>query len=228
MRVLDSFFVETVSFEECKPWLLKKHYAHRMPMAVEFSFGLYDTSKNLCGVCVFGPTAPPVPKTLFGSIEAVKVRELTRLVVNEELKKNTLSFFVSKAIRMLPRPMCLVSYADKNAGHHGYIYQATNWFYTGTGGGETNIIDINGNPVHNITITDGCTRERINRKQYFEKHGLSESEALPKFRYVFFIGNKKEKKDMINLLKVKILPYPKGDNFRYDIGEKIKTQKLLF
>ena len=38
---------------------------------------------------------------------------------------------VSKCLKLLPRPMIIVSYSDTRQGHNGYIYQATNWIYTG-------------------------------------------------------------------------------------------------
>jgi hypothetical protein len=57
------------------------------------------------------------------------------LIVEDNLPKNSLSFFVSSCLKELHRelkePLCIISYSDPNAGHHGYIYQATNWLYTG-------------------------------------------------------------------------------------------------
>ena len=228
MSIKDKYFVQPVTKADYAGWILKKHYAHRMPMAVEYAFGLYDENKTIVGVCIFGPTAPPVPITLFGEIGKYVVRELTRLVVNEGVPSNTLSYFVSQCMKIIPISMCLVSYADENAGHHGYIYQALNWIYTGKGGGETNIIDNDGKPVHNITITDGCKREKINRAMYMQKYEYTETKALPKHRYLYFLGNKVRKKEMMNNLKCSVLPYPKGDNKRYDASYEPEVQNLLF
>ena len=50
----------------------------------------------------------------------------------------------------------------------------------------------------------------------------------PTHRYFMFLGNKKEKKDMLLEFKWDTLPYPKGDNKRYDTSYKPKTQELLF
>tara|TARA_Y100000034_G_scaffold76088_1_gene91377 strand:- start:296 stop:1027 length:732 start_codon:yes stop_codon:yes gene_type:complete len=221
------FTVRRIPSSQTHEWLLKKHYAHRLPMAIEHAIGLYDQSMVLQGVCVLGPTAPPVPVTIFGEHHKHIVRELTRLVVNEGLCKNILSFFVSKSLVILPKPMCLVSFADSNAGHRGYIYQAANWIYTGEGGGATSIVDANGIPVHNITITDGCTREHITRKAYFAKYGITETDALPKHRYLYFIGSKRETRKMKDDCLLKSLPYPKGDNKRYDAGYEPPVQGVL-
>ena len=51
--------------------------------------------------------------------------------MDEGLERNVLSFFVSSCLQMLPKPMVIVSFADTSMCHHGYIYQATNWIYTG-------------------------------------------------------------------------------------------------
>lgn len=60
-----------------------------------------------------------------------RVFELNRLCVSEGLPKNALSWFVGQTFKMLPSPLALVSFADSGQNHHGYIYQATNWIYTG-------------------------------------------------------------------------------------------------
>ena len=49
-----------------------------------------------------------------------------------------------------------------------------------------------------------------------------------KHRYIYFIGTKHQKKDMLSALKYPILPYPKGDTQRYDSSAKVETQQLLF
>ena len=38
---------------------------------------------------------------------------------------------------------------------------------------------------------------------------------LPTHRYLYFIGNKKQKREMINDLKMKVYTYPKGQNQKY-------------
>ncbi len=228
MSIKNDYFVQAVARDECNPWLLKKHYAHRLPMAIEFAYGLYDGNKSLVGVCVFGPTAPPVPITLFGKIGLHKVRELTRLVVSDDLPSNTLSYFVSQCLRYLPKPLCVVSFADQNAGHHGYIYQATNWIYTGEGGQKMNIVDSRGNPVHSLTLNDGWKREGLTRKQYMDKHSITETDAQSKYRYLYFLGTKTERANMKRGLLLNIFPYPKGDNKRYDASYEPKVQNVLF
>ena len=49
-----------------------------------------------------------------------------------------------------------------------------------------------------------------------------------KHRYFYFVGNKKEKKEMRQNLAYQIEPYPKGDNKRYKADSKPDVQILLF
>ena len=220
--------VRTVPKSDTYDWLLHKHYAKRLPMAVEFAYGLYDESVTLVGVCTFGPCAPPVPVTIFGEIGKHKVRELTRLVVNDGLPPNTLSYFVASCLKMLPGPMCVVSFADSGAGHHGYIYQATNWLYTGEGGNAAVIEDKDGVPVHSLTVNEAYVRENITRTEYLTKHGLTESPALPKHRYLQFVGDKRQRRTMRGDVILRERPYPKGDNERYDASYEPQVQMVLF
>ena len=49
-----------------------------------------------------------------------------------------------------------------------------------------------------------------------------------KHRYFYFIGNKKQKKEMRQNLAYQIEPYPKGNNKRYEANYKPDVQILLF
>ncbi len=49
---------------------------------------------------------------------------------------------------MLEKPKIIISFADPNNFHHGYIYQATNFIYTGISSNTTQLIDKFGNEFH--------------------------------------------------------------------------------
>jgi len=221
---MEDFTVMKIDKSLTNDWILHKHYAKRK-CSISYAFGLFNKDGLLVGVCTFG--FPPnynfnEGKCIFNNYRVLTL-ELNRLIVNEGLGKNVLSFFVSKALDLLPKPSCIVSYADPNYGHNGYIYQATNWIYTG-----------DSTPKHRYTFEDGTTfdiRRGIDIKE--QKHGkiIKKETLLPTRRYIFFNGNKKEKKKMFSCFKLKILPYPKGDNKRYDVSyecQKIYIDKKLF
>lgn len=122
--------IKRIKREFTKPFILLIHYARRMP-TVQFAFGLFE-NKNLIGVCTFGPPASPsVKKSMLKSDDNRIVLELNRLVIKPEFNgQNYGSYFISKCLRLLPESY-LVSYADYGMSHCGYVYQASNWLYTG-------------------------------------------------------------------------------------------------
>jgi len=219
------FKVKPIDYQDCKEWFLKKHYAHRIP-PIEYCFGLYD-EELLIGVCSYGTPASSVLRNLFPSF---KLFELNRLVVNENLPKNTLSYFVAQTFSFMPKPIVLVSYADTSQSHNGYIYQATNWIYTGLSAKFMDYMVKGMEHLHGASIFD-MSRGKENRVQWLkDKFGdrLYMKERPRKHRYFYFLGDKREKKQMLKELPYSIEPYPKGDNKRYDANHQTTTQiKLL-
>jgi uncharacterized protein YrzB (UPF0473 family) len=148
MSIKDKYVVKSIDTYLCKDWLLNKHYAKRL-CSISYSFGLFDENNNLIGVCTFGmPPSSTLAESICGKEFKNIVLELNRLVVNDGLEKNVLSYFVSNSINMLPKPKIIVSFSDANMGHNGFIYQACNFLYTGESSNITKLIDKNGNEFH--------------------------------------------------------------------------------
>lgn len=227
MSIKDDYQVRSIPPEQTHEWLLKKHYAKRVP-AIIHSFGLYDNSLMLHGVCTYGTPARMLNDGygIFGGQYKVTVYELNRLVVNEGLPKNILSFFVSQTFKLLPLPVCLVSYADSNAGHHGYIYQATNWIFTGRTSIECTYFNKRTNEImHPRTVVSTFGTRKADKLPDFIEIG---KESGGKYRYVQFLGQKQEIQKMKSSMVYKIQDYPKGDNSRYDASYKPAVQGSLF
>jgi hypothetical protein len=53
-------------------------------------------------------------------------------------------------------------------------------------------------------------------------------ERSRKHRYIMFLGNKREKRDMIKSLNYKIEDYPKNKNINYDTSTEIEKQLYMF
>ena len=195
--------------EETVPWLLKKHYAKRMPQ-IMYAFGLYE-NESLIGVITYGiPASPNLCMGICCKEYADKVLELNRICL-ENNEKNQASYFVSKTLKLIPKPTIVVSYADTAQGHVGYVYQACNFLFTGTTVERTDMAGLNGNHSrHN----QGNSNDRVFRSA--------------KHRYIFFVGTSKQKKEMLNKLNYQPEPYPKGDSKRYDSGGLVAKQDLLF
>jgi len=216
-----------IKSEETEPWLLQKHYAKRM-CPISFAFGCYVDNK-LIGVITYGvPSSSTLRAGICGEVYKEQVLELNRLCC--ENIKNVASFLISKSLQMLPKPCIVVSYADTKQGHIGYVYQATNFIYTGLSAKRTDWKIKGLEHLHGATISD-MSRGQDNRAEYMrEKFGddFYLEDRSRKHRYIFFVGNKYQKQDFKKLLRYKVEKYPKGISRHYEVGGSVPTQDLLF
>lgn len=200
---------DIISSKEAIDFLLPKHYSGRKPQITK-AFGWYDKG-ILKAVCTFGkPATPSICSGICGEKWKYNVYELNRLCRTEDLKEQ-LSEFVSDCLWYLkPENWIVVSYSDTAMNHHGYIYQACNFIYTGATKQRTD-----------------CVSNLGNHARHYDKNNLSEYRKIrsSKHRYVYFCAeNKRIKKEMLKDFTYPILPYPKGDNSNYVLGEYLKEQ----
>ena len=172
------------------PFILDIHYAKRKP-SISFVYGLYD-NEELIGICSFGsPASPALCKGIAGEKNRSKVIELNRLVLKYN-RKNEASYLVAKSLKMLPKPKIVVSYADTAQDHKGIVYQATNFYFTGTSRPRTDMAGKDGkHSRHHL----GDRTKRVFRSA--------------KHRYVYINANKTQKKQLLKDLNYEIMEYPK-------------------
>ena len=221
-----------IKSEETAPWLLEKHYAKRM-CPISYAFGLYEDTQ-LVGVVTYGvPASSSLRSGICGEEHVGKVIELNRLCCDN--KKNYASTLVGRSLQMLPKPSIVVSYADTEQGHVGYVYQATNFIYTGLSAKRTDWKLKGMEHLHGQTIADMSklaaggergSRAKFMRNKFGDDFYLEDRPR--KHRYIFFTGNKYQKKLMLESLNYSVEPYPKGDSSTYDAGGDVATQGLLF
>jgi hypothetical protein len=212
---------------ECNSWLIDKHYAKRL-CPISYAFGAYRERK-LIGIVTFGtPASAPLRNGICGEKYAGIVLELNRLCC--ENGKNIASKLISSAMNLLPKPAIVVSYADVGMGHVGYVYQATNFIYTGLSAKRTDWKIKGQEHLHGATVAD-ISRGQENRAEYMrEKYGddFYLEERSRKHRYIFVVGNRYQKREIMQNIKYKIQPYPKGESRRYDAGGIVATQEVMF
>lgn len=194
--------VEQIDRERAKPFIEGIHYSRIFPNNIVYSFGLYEDGE-LIGVVTYGiPASPTLCIGLAGKENRDRVLELNRLAIKPNRGgKNQASFLVSHSLKMLPNRTFVVSYADTGWGHVGYVYQATNFLYTGMSAKRVDTYQPEGKHSRN-----------------YDKNNHSDLHQTrnPKHRYVYLVGNKREKKEMLKELRYPIKPYPKGDSIHYD------------
>ena len=160
---------------------------------------------ELVGIVTYGiPASHSLCIGLAGEENSDNVLELNRLVILPEYNgKNYASYLVSHSLKQLPNRTFVVSYADTAWSHVGYIYQATNFLYTGMSAKRTDVYIPNG----------------MHQRHGFEvyKHEMYRQTRSAKHRYVYLVGDKRTKKQMLKELKYPVItPYPKGNEVRYN------------
>jgi len=201
--------IKRIESNQTKGFILNKHYAQRMP-SISYAYGLFIDGK-LEGILTIGkPASNSLCEGICGKEYKEKVFELNRLVINEGLPKNTLSHFVSQVLKDLKQEdLILVSYADEGMNHKGFIYQATNWIYTG----KTN------------DRTDKYVPGGKHSRHYDDKYNHLRKYRTSKHRYVYFT-NKKNRKKYLEIMNYDVQDYPKGELGRYELGDRMK-QKII-
>jgi len=208
MELTSNYKVLPISYNETKPFILDIHYAKRLP-CITNSFGLFENNE-LVGIITYGiPASNSLCIGIAGDENKKNILELNRLVLKNN-KRNEASFLIGNSLNLLKKPKIIVSYADTKQNHTGYVYQATNFFFTGTTKPRTDMASKDGkHSRHHL----GNSKNRINRSA--------------KHRYIYILGNKKDKKSLLKKIRYPILNYPKFQNKNYITNTNIQTQRIL-
>ena len=205
MSLANDYTIERISYSMAQEVVVAKHYLHRKAPC-SFAFGMFDMFGQIVGVVIYGvPPATTLRKGICGPEHELNVYELTRLWVDDSVPKNGESFLIGNTLRQLDREI-VVSFADTGQDHVGYVYQATNWIYTGLSAKRTDW-KVEGIDKHGHTWADKYTAQEM-RDQFGDRFSLEQRSR--KHRYVFFNAGKSRKKKLIAALRYKILPYPKA------------------
>lgn len=196
-------------------FILPKHYSGRVP-SISVSYGWFHDDGRLCCAITFGkPASPYLCIGICGRQYSKFVYELNR-VCSDGTNTEPISKFISWCIRDIKKKhdWIIVSYSDTAMQHHGYIYQACNFIYTGVTKQRTDIYS--GDKKHPRHYTDEDKTCGI-RKVRSAKH-----------RYIYWCTrNKALKKEWQENLLYKQMPYPKGDNAPdYELGHFLKEQLI--
>lgn len=199
-----------IDYKTAVDFLLPRHYSGRIPN-ISKAFGWFENNK-LMAVCTFGkPASPALCRGVCGEEYSNYVYELNRLCREDDFD-GKLSQFVAWCLRQIrDNNWIIVSYSDTAMNHHGYIYQACNFLYTGSTCKRTDM----------YTIDNKHSRHYKHKEQTGYRKVRS-----PKHRYIYFCTkDKKLKKKYMEALRYHICPYPKGDNnSNYKLGEYLKPE----
>lgn len=206
--------IREITPRQAQEFLLPRHYSGRKAN-IQKAFGWY-VDGVLKAVCSFGkPANNNLCYGICGREFSSSVYELNRLCREDDFDQ-PMSQMVGYCLRKLrPLNWIIVSYSDTAMGHHGYIYQACNFIYTGCTKKRTEIYTGEGKHSRHYTQQDhDCGVRKV---------------RSPKHRYVYFCTNSKEQRNRwLKSLNYSVLPYPKGDNKEnYELGNYLQPQLVM-
>lgn len=186
----------------CTNW----HYSKTVPTGKLVKIGIWEDGKFV-GVIIFGDGVLGSGKTVYG-VSKMFVGELVRVAMKTH--KTPVSRCLSIAIKFLrkkcPKLKLLVSFSDMSQGHHGGIYQASNWWYVG----PTEVKNLYKHKITGKTYNDRSISDTgfVKRKGKYSKAPTYKDVYLfreyQKHRYILPLTD-----DMRLKFKDKVKPYPK-------------------
>ena len=194
-----TYSVARIPCKTAKAYIIEHHYSHGCHNAPSPCYGLFD-GQNLIGVLMFAtPCSEAVRASLFGEEYKSCVTELHRLHILDVTPKNTESWFIARCLKLLqidkPQIRGVISFSDTTEGHNGTIYQATNAYRCGMTSKATFYVDSEGRLRHprqnGVNIT----------KQMASERGWTPVTRYSKNRYIYILGNKRERKIFTKLCK---------------------------
>lgn len=127
--LLDGVIVIPPAYRDWAEMAIKRHhYTHSIPSGKSHYFA-YETAIIVYSI----PANQFIAQFLLG--HDAPVWELSRLWAPDGHRKNLLTQAIAESLKELrriePDLEAVVSYADPNVGHHGGVYRAASWIYTG-------------------------------------------------------------------------------------------------
>ncbi|AUR93315.1 DNA modification protein Mom [Vibrio phage 1.187.O._10N.286.49.F1] len=151
---LQGYYVHRVERKDVRDFIETYHYSGNINGCIaDYCFALYNPDGEMVGAMFYGRMAMANQWKRF-SDKPDDVIELRRLCCIDDTPKNTESFFIGKSLKMLRKLWgkgVVVSYADKEYGHQGTIYKASNFKAVGEIKGAK-VIMYNGRRYHDKTI----------------------------------------------------------------------------
>mgnify|MGYP001584518233 CR=1 FL=1 len=183
----------------CENW----HYSKCLPIGKMVKVGVWESGKYI-GCVIFSRGTARHLGTAYGQTQETCV-ELTRVALKAH--KSPVSRILSISLKFLkksnPKLQLVVSFAAKSENHHGGIYQATNWIYTGETAVDVDAV-YKGRRVPSRTINQ-VAQDMKTTKADLELNGIiSDVRFNSKHRYLMPLNAK-----LRGSLQLLSKPYPK-------------------
>jgi len=161
------------------------HYSRSLPTAKLVCIGTWEDDRFI-GVVIFSRGANCHIGCPYG-LEQTEICELTRIALNQHQTpvSRILRFALKHLREVCPGLRLVVSYADADQGHHGGIYQATNWIYTGkVGAGTRTGFLVHGRKLHPKTVHSRGVQQTLAAVRAHLDPGATEVKGQGKHKYL--------------------------------------------
>lgn len=181
------------------------HYSKTLPRSPIVKIGVWESGRFI-GCILFSRGASPYLLSRY-NIQMTEGCELTRIALASHA--TPVSRMISIAMNMLRKKetglRLVVSFADANQGHHGGIYQACGWIYTGQTNSKYSYLDKRGHKWHDRLVSEtGYVMANGRRTRCPKPSECKAIKEIPKHRYLMPLDDEMRKRIM-PLSK----PYPK-------------------
>lgn len=196
--------IDWATYEAAKYAVEHWHYSKTMVMPQSVKLGVWENN-TFVGVVIFNRGACNDLGKAYG-LKNTETCELVRVALKEH--KSQVSRILSICMKFLknkcPKLKLIVSFADPHEGHHGGIYQAGNWIYTGRSASSI-LYHYKGKRQHPRNLSENGYIMQFGKKKPCVKPSQCVKEKVAgKFRYLMPLDNEMKKR-ILPLSK----PYPK-------------------
>jgi hypothetical protein len=197
--------IDWASYDAAKYACTHWHYSKSVPMPPIVKVGVWEDCKFI-GVVLFSRGASPQLGAAY-NLSQTECCELTRVALTKH--KTTVSRIIAIAIKFLKKNnsglKLIVSFADKDKGHHGGIYQAGGWIYSGESAEKHDYLAPNGKRYLSRQVAESGFVKQFGKTTKVYKRSECLAIAVPgKHRYLMPL-NDEMKTQVAKLSK----PYPK-------------------
>jgi hypothetical protein len=185
----------------CANW----HYSKCMPVGKIVKIGVWENGKFIGCVLFSGGTCGHLGAKY--GCDQTTCCELTRIALTKHC--SSVSRIIKIALLLLkklcPKMRLVVSFAAKQEGHYGGIYQANGWIYNGETSPKVEF-EINGKRSTDRKLSQIVKNTNVKRRELERRGIIKELPTENKHRYLMPLD--KEMKAQIEPLRK---PYPKRD-----------------
>ncbi|MBN2463191.1 MAG: hypothetical protein JXB43_06280 [Dehalococcoidia bacterium] len=178
----------------------------------KYCFGLFF-GEHLASVVCYGPLVVPSHYSdILGKDLSSSVMQLCRGASTYWAPKWASSKLISHSLKLLRKALkvkVVVAYANPETGEIGTIYQACNAYYLGEtspGGGKRYIIKGHSYDPRKVVKKFGS---RSRNHLLTVDPSFKTIPIKPKHRYIFVLGSKKERKEILQRINPLVREYPK-------------------